>query len=151
VKAAMRFGRSLFLAATALAIGLSAPAPARAQDGPFRTYVQGRWGQIHVRVDGPQDGLVVVLVHKMVWSSVEFSKAQPVLARRGIRSIAIDLPGYGLSDSPDAQPTADEYADALLPVFDAHKVQKAVVVGPIRAQRWSPPLPSATPTEPARW
>src|ERR1700710_1551669 len=85
------------------------PAFARPADS-FRAYVDGRWGQIHVRVAGPENGPTVVLVHKMVWSSIEFSKAQPWLAARGIRSIAVDLPGYGLSDSPDKQPSADDYA-----------------------------------------
>lgn len=100
-----------------------------ARSGAYRTYVDGRWGQIHIRVAGPATGPTVVLLHKMVWSSLEFEKVQPLLAARGIRSIAIDLPGYGLSDGPEDQPSSDDYADALLPVFDALGVRKAIVAG----------------------
>jgi pimeloyl-ACP methyl ester carboxylesterase len=107
---------------------LAAALPAAAADRQ-RAYVDGRWGQVHVRIDGPANGPTVVLLHKMVWSSIEFSKAQPYLAARGIRSIAVDMPGYGLSDSPDAQPTADEYADDLVAILDRFNVTKAVMVG----------------------
>lgn len=67
-----------------------------------RAYVDGPWGQIHLRIAGPKHGPVVLLIHKMVWSSVEFSRVQPLLAARGVRTIAVDLPGYGLSDGPAA-------------------------------------------------
>lgn len=120
----MRLVRTMLAAGCALMmVAPAAAAPA------YRAYVDGRWGQIHVRVDGPANGPTVVLVHKMVWSSVEFAKAQPWLAARGIRSIAIDLPGYGLSDSPAAQPSADDYADDLIPVLDRFGVKRAVMVG----------------------
>jgi pimeloyl-ACP methyl ester carboxylesterase len=132
----MRFSKGLLAAGWALLVaaappaGAGAGAAAAAESGTSRRdYVDGRWGQIHVRVDGPANGPTVVLVHKMVWSSVEFSKAQPFLAARGVRSIAIDLPGYGLSDAPEAQPSADDYADDFLPVLNHFKVKRAVVVG----------------------
>jgi pimeloyl-ACP methyl ester carboxylesterase len=114
-----------------IALGCSLLAmPAMANSATsYRAYVDGRWGQIHVRVAGPENGPTVVLVHKMVWSSIEFSKAQPWLAARGIRSMAVDLPGYGLSDSPEKQPSADDYADDLIPILDHFKVKKAVMVG----------------------
>lgn len=98
-------------------------------DGPHRAYVTGPWGQIHVRIDGPARGPVVILMHKMVWSSIEFSRAQPVLAQRGVRSVAIDLPGYGLSDGPDEEPSADEYADVILPVLKALGIRRPVLLG----------------------
>lgn len=101
-----------------LVLAILAPA-ANAADN-YRDYIDGRWGQIHVRVAGDvKDGRpTVLLLHKMVWSSVQFAKAQPELAKRGVRSIAIDLPGYGLSDGPSTAPSAEDYAEALLPVID---------------------------------
>ncbi|QBM75125.1 alpha/beta hydrolase [Sphingomonas sp. AAP5] len=114
--------------ATLSAAGDASPGT-RPEATSYRAYVDGRWGQVHVRVAGPANGPTVVLVHKMVWSSIEFSKAQPWLAARGIRSIAVDLPGYGLSDSPAAQPSAEDYADDLLPILDHFKARKAVMVG----------------------
>jgi len=134
--------KALFSAALAIAATLPGPV-AMAQgrttagnaapdpDAPpaFRAYVDGPYGQIHVRVAGPEGGVPMILVHKMVWSSVEFEKALPVLAARGIRAIAVDLPGYGLSDAPDAEPSAAQYADALVPVLDHFGIDRAVMVG----------------------
>lgn len=126
------------VAALVLATGLAVAAgwaPARTAPAAIpplrehRLYVEGAWGQIHVRTMGPADGVPVILVHKMVWSSVEFSRAFPFLAKRGLRVIAVDLPGYGLSDGPEQEPTADDYADALLPVLDALKIRRAVMLG----------------------
>jgi pimeloyl-ACP methyl ester carboxylesterase len=68
-------------------------------------------------------------MHKMVWSSAEFASAQPVLARRGVRSVAIDLPGYGQSDAPQTEPTADQFADAILPVLTALDIRRPVLLG----------------------
>ena len=99
--------------------------------GRFRTYLDGPWGQIHVRVDGPgaPDAPTVVLLHQMVWSSLQFEHVQPLLAARGVRSIAVDLPGYGLSDGPSHIPTAAEYADSLLPVLDRFALTRAILHG----------------------
>jgi len=113
-----------------LAALLAATAPAQpAHPAERRAYVDGQWGQVHVRLYGPKTGIPIVLVHKMVWSSVEFSRAAPFLAARGLRVIAVDLPGYGLSDGPEKEPSADDYADALLPVLDQLHVRRAVMLG----------------------
>src|ERR1700722_16324450 len=70
---------------------------ARADDAAhYRAYIDGPWGQVHVRVEGASSDPTVILVHQMIWSSDQFHYAQPELAKRGIRSIAIDLPGYGM-------------------------------------------------------
>jgi pimeloyl-ACP methyl ester carboxylesterase len=119
----------LLATATPAATMAAMPATASAVGTAHRVYVDGPWGQIHVRIAGPANGPTVLLIHKMVWSSIEFARVQPLLAARGIRSIAVDLPGYGLSDSPPAQPSADDYADALLPVLDQLHVRRAVVAG----------------------
>jgi pimeloyl-ACP methyl ester carboxylesterase len=106
-----------------------AAAPAQAAPDHYRTYVDGPWGQIHVRVEGAEGLPTILMVHKMVWSSVEFSKDQPLLAKAGYRTIAVDLPGYGLSDPPPQEPTADDYADALIPVLDHFHIKKVEYLG----------------------
>jgi pimeloyl-ACP methyl ester carboxylesterase len=108
----------------ALAAMIAAPAQAAA-----RLYVDGPYGQIHVRTDGPAAGPQLVLLHKMFWSSVQFERVQGLLAKRGIGSIAVDLPGYGFSDAPPAEPTAAQYAETLVPVLKALKVSRAFVLG----------------------
>jgi len=51
------------------------------------------------------------------------------LAKRGLRIIAIDTPGYGMSDNFDHPPTSDEYAGVVATVMDGLKLTKASVVG----------------------
>jgi pimeloyl-ACP methyl ester carboxylesterase len=60
---------------------------------------------------------------------IEFVEIQNILAGMGIRSIAIDTPGYGMSDTPSTLPTIPEVADNIVPVLDYLKVRKVVVAG----------------------
>lgn len=112
------------LAAVALisalfSVGLQMPAEAGDAESPtsYRAYIEGPWGQVHVRVEGGSHAPTVILVHQMTWSSQQFRYAQQEVSARGIRSIAIDLPGYGMSDGPPAPPTAAKYAEVLLPIM----------------------------------
>ena len=79
----------------------------------YRAYIDGPWGQIHVRVAGKASDPTVVILHQMTWSSEQYAHALPELASRGVRAIAVDIPGYGESDGPSDPPTAAQYADAL--------------------------------------
>lgn len=61
----------------------------------------------HVEVDGLRvfvreegDGPPVLLLHGVPSSSFLYRKMLPELAARGVRAIAFDLPGVGLSDKP---------------------------------------------------
>jgi pimeloyl-ACP methyl ester carboxylesterase len=42
-----------------------------------------------------------------------FEQALPRLAACGIRAIAVDTPGYGMSDVPQSPPALSEYADSF--------------------------------------
>ena len=97
----------------------------------YRTYIDGPWGQIHMRVAGP-DGAntpTVFLLHQMVWSSVQFAHVQPILADLGVRSVAVDLPGYDMSDGPDFLPSAEQYAETLIPMIDHFGIKRATLHG----------------------
>lgn len=50
--------------------------------------------------DGPADAAPVVCVHGVPASAFLYRKVLPALASRGLRGIAIDLPGLGLADRP---------------------------------------------------
>lgn len=92
-----------------------------------RGYADGPFGQLHYEEAG--EGVPVILLHQMVQSAVQFRPALPVLAKLGLRAIAIDLPGYGMSATPDHAPTTDEYA-AIVPAVLAHLgLDQAVVCG----------------------
>jgi haloalkane dehalogenase len=49
---------------------------------------------------GPRDGEAVVCVHGVPASAYLYRKVVPALAARGLRGIAIDLPGLGLAERP---------------------------------------------------
>jgi pimeloyl-ACP methyl ester carboxylesterase len=93
-------------------------------------YAATPMGQVHYRDIGPRDAKVpLLLIHQAWMSMIEFAEIQDALARRGYRSIAVDTPGYGMSDPAPGQPTIGDLAENLVPVLDALKVQKVIVVG----------------------
>jgi pimeloyl-ACP methyl ester carboxylesterase len=79
-----------------------------------RGYVDGSDGQVHYRSHGV--GPPILLVHQAPWSSIQFHRALPLLAKSGFRAVAVDLPGHGMS-SPPAQPSIESYADSLAAVI----------------------------------
>ena len=60
---------------------------------------------------------------------IEFAAVQNVLAARGVRSVAVDTPGYGLSDQPPGAPTIGDLADNLLPLLDALGLTRVIAAG----------------------
>ena len=79
-------------------------------------YVDSRWGQLHYREAGHDASLPgfrpLVCLHATAYSSRTFVPIMQALAN-GRRVIAIDTPGYGESDGPDAPVPFDAYAEAI--------------------------------------
>jgi pimeloyl-ACP methyl ester carboxylesterase len=93
-------------------------------------YVTSTLGQLHYRDIGPRDARVTLLLLHQTWMSlVEFAQMQDALARLGYRSVAVDMPGHGMSDPPPGQPSIEDFADNLLPLLHALSIGKVVVVG----------------------
>ena len=93
-------------------------------------YVEAPLGQTHFRDMGPQgDDSPLLLLHQCPQSMIEFAEVQNTLACIGRRSIAIDMPGYGLSDHPEVLPSIGGFADNLIAVLDRLGLQKVVVAG----------------------
>ena len=92
-----------------------------------KKYIDGPMGQVHVRELG--DGQPLVLLHQTAWSSIQFKNAMPYLADRGIHCIAVDTPGFGLSDGPEEPPTINDYADSLAAVFEQLGLDRPMVLG----------------------
>ncbi|MGZ5921087.1 MAG: alpha/beta fold hydrolase, partial [Rhizomicrobium sp.] len=93
-------------------------------------YVSAPLGQLHYRDIGPHDSSVTLLLfHQSPQNLLQFGAIQNALAARGVRSIAVDTPGYGMSDQPDCIPTIGGLADNMLALFDAKGLEKAVVAG----------------------
>jgi 2-hydroxy-6-oxonona-2,4-dienedioate hydrolase len=72
---------------------------------------------IHVRVGGPEDGRVVVLVHGLLISGDYLMPTAEYLARR-YRVVVPDLPGSGRSPGPVRELDIDGLARALIAVLD---------------------------------
>jgi pimeloyl-ACP methyl ester carboxylesterase len=125
----------LFTAALAGATGVASSGHAAQRDGwpglhvmgGRKAYVDTPMGQVHYRVMG--EGAPLMLLHQTPWFSIQFAKAQPLLAAAGIQTIAIDTPGFGFSDLPAEQPSIETYADNLPYVLDALGLEQAAVVG----------------------
>ena len=95
--------------------------------GGQRGYVDTPMGQVHYRMMGT--GEPVLLLHQTPWFSVQFATSIPHLAEMGMRVLAPDRPGYGMSDVPDAPPTIENYADNLVHVLDRLGIETIAVIG----------------------
>jgi pimeloyl-ACP methyl ester carboxylesterase/catechol 2,3-dioxygenase-like lactoylglutathione lyase family enzyme len=81
-----------------------------------RSFVDTRWGQLHVRRAAPAAAAgarpPVVLLHMTPLSGRMFDAVQPQLATDRV-VYAPDTPGYGDSDAPPARPAFEAYADVV--------------------------------------
>jgi abhydrolase domain-containing protein 14 len=103
---------------------------------------QSRWievegGRVHYRIEGPETGRPVVLLHGASFTSETWREigTMRALAEAGYRAIAVDLPGFGRS-SP-AHGTARTWLRVLL---DLLKIERPVVVSPSMSGQFALPL-----------
>ena len=90
-------------------------------------YVPGPFGQIHYRKAGR--GAPLVLCHQSPNSSAMFAAALPRLGARGFMAIALDTPGYGMSDAPPGQPTIADYSSAIDAVMRHFRLKRTALLG----------------------
>ena len=90
-------------------------------------YVDGPGGQIHYREEG--DGAPLVLLHQTSGSGQQYLAAFPHLVAGGRRVIAMDTPGYGMSDLPAGEPSVEGYVEAVLALLGALDIEHAAVLG----------------------
>lgn len=84
-----------------------------------RSFVDGRYGQMHLRTCGPRDADTrpLVCLHMFPQSGRNFEHLLPELGKRRL-AIAPDFPGYGESAPPPQPITAQDYAAAIWDVID---------------------------------
>lgn len=87
----------------------------------------------HVRLRVVEDGLATdtsafVLVHGLGGSATRFNDLMPHLARIR-RTIAMDLPGFGYSDTPNGSYSMAWFAGAVRATMDAAGIERAVLLG----------------------
>ena len=130
VAAAGSFAGAMGIPASATGAGNEQGVPwpgVRALDGGRRGYADTPVGQIHYRSMG--EGTPLLLLHQSSWFLVQFAHVQPLFAAAGIRSVALDRPGYGFSDRPAEALSAEGFADNLPYVLDALGLDKVAVAG----------------------
>ena len=93
-----------------------------------RGYVNGPYGQVHYQ-DGANKGLPLILIHQAPMSSRQFESVFKPFMDRGIRPIAIDCPGFGMSDVTTFVPKVEDWAKVVPPVLDHLGLKKVDVLG----------------------
>lgn len=100
---------------------------------PYRQFVDGPFGQVHVRISEPKKAtkaLPLVCLHQSPKSSREFLNLMKYLGDdRTV--IAIDSPGHGESDLPTSQgdATISTYAQSAWAALDALQINKVDLLG----------------------
>jgi pimeloyl-ACP methyl ester carboxylesterase len=83
---------------------------------------------IRLRYVAIGEGPTLVLLHTLRTQLDMFQKILPALAAR-FRVIALDLPGHGWSDMPEARYDADYFVDGVGKALDRLQVRDAVIIG----------------------
>lgn len=83
-----------------------------------RGYVDVPWGQAHYRHGGAVDAPVLLILHQSPLSSATYDVAIGALTARGLRVIAVDTPGFGMSDPPPTPWSIPRYAAAVWEIAD---------------------------------
>jgi pimeloyl-ACP methyl ester carboxylesterase len=95
--------------------------------GIHRRYIDGPFGQIHLRLAGA--GAPLLLLHQSPLSGAMFDAVLPRLAAAGFACVAADTPGFGQSDVPAEEVGIAGYARAMVVVLDALGWPRAHVLG----------------------
>jgi pimeloyl-ACP methyl ester carboxylesterase len=86
-----------------------------------------RWGQLHYRQCG-EGGVPLVLLHQSGNSSRMWTNVMEQFGARR-RTVALDLPGFGMSDPPPERRPLVEYAHAVVEALDALGIGKPIFGG----------------------
>jgi pimeloyl-ACP methyl ester carboxylesterase len=125
----------------ALSIGLLlAASPGQAASESRDLRLQG--AKVHLLAAGPPGGPTVVLLHGARYSSETWEKlgTLELLAGKGYRVLALDLPGHGASEPSKTPP--EDYLAGLLPLLSD---LPAVIVSPSMSGTFSLPLLARRP------
>lgn len=94
-----------------------------------RSYTRLPWGQVHLRAAGDTGSPALVMLHQSPLSSATFEAVLPALAARGLRVVAPDTPGFGMSDPTPGQWTIEDYATGVWQLLDQLGLDRVVLLG----------------------
>jgi len=91
-----------------------------------RSYVDGPFGQIHIRTAGkPSAHPPLFCFHMSPMSGRIFARFIAEMGEDRL-AVAVDTPGFGMSDTPEELPEIADYARAMAAVIDALGVEEPV-------------------------
>jgi pimeloyl-ACP methyl ester carboxylesterase len=83
-----------------------------------RGYFPAPTGLVHFRRAGPPGGVPLLLLHQSPLSSVQFEAVLPGLKAAGFDAVALDMPGFGMSDAAPDGASLDDYARIIPAALD---------------------------------
>ena len=83
---------------------------------------------VRLRYVAAGEGPTLVLLHTLRTQLDMFQRIAPVLAAR-FRVFALDLPGHGWSDIPEARYDADYFVDVVSKALERLRIRDAVIIG----------------------
>ena len=83
-------------------------------------------GHIHYRLEGPEDGSLVVLVHGFSTPNFIYEQNVAALHEAGFQTLRFDHFGRGWSDRPSGKYDVDFYDQALLELLEAVGVEQPI-------------------------
>ncbi len=92
-----------------------------------KAYADGPFGQLHYMQAG--SGEPLLMIHQSPDSMIQFEPVMDLLAEAGLRAIAVDIPGYGMSDTPDHPPSIAAYAQIVPALLDALGIERTHLLG----------------------
>ena len=92
-----------------------------------RGYVDTSFGQVHYYTAGDQ-GPLLFLFHETALSGNQFERVLPILGAK-CRAIAIDTPGYGMSDPPPSPCNMKKLSERLYAAIDAFDDGPVILAG----------------------
>ena len=94
-----------------------------------RAYVNGPYGQMHVRIaGGGRASRPLICFHLSPLSGVVYENWISEMGRDRM-AVAIDTPGYGMSDHPPQPPTIADYAEAMAEAIESLDLNEVDVMG----------------------
>ncbi|MGW0589493.1 Ohr family peroxiredoxin [Streptosporangium sp. NPDC002607] len=94
-----------------------------------RGYLELPWGQVHYRRAGDPAAVPLLILHQSPLSSATYERALAALAAHGLYVVAVDTPGFGMSDAPGEQWSIPDYAAATWRIADALGLEKVHLLG----------------------
>lgn len=99
------------------------------QGSSSRFYVDTEWGQVHGRASGSSADPAVVFIHQSPLSSAIYEPMLGLLSEYGFHAIALDTPGFGMSDQANPHWKISDLAKGFWTVIDGLGLREINIVG----------------------